>query len=181
MKLQWQHTSSAPLMSSVTLGEHQQCGHKPAQGIALGNRVKRNVPSPNGAAQSPRRMTTHGFPCARDAGLSRPFVFTPRAATSRHLNRVVRPAIRCCGMILPDAPVTFTPDQIAQLNRQLSQMRHDINNALALVMAAVEMMRLKPELAERMTATLLSQPQRITDLVQQFSVEWETLAGIRRE
>jgi isopentenyl diphosphate isomerase/L-lactate dehydrogenase-like FMN-dependent dehydrogenase len=84
-------------------------------------------------------------------------------------------------MILPDAPVTFTPDQIAQLNRQLSQMRHDINNALALVMAAVEMMRLKPELAERMTATLLSQPQRITDLVQQFSVEWETLAGIRRE
>jgi hypothetical protein len=33
----------------------------------------KSVPSPNGAAQSPRRMTTHGFPCARAAGLSRPF------------------------------------------------------------------------------------------------------------
>ena len=83
-------------------------------------------------------------------------------------------------MILPDAAVTFTPEQIAQLNEQLSRMRHDINNSLALIMAAGEMIRLKPELVEKMTTTLLSQPQRITDLVQQFSVEWEPLAGIRR-
>ncbi len=84
-------------------------------------------------------------------------------------------------MILPDAPVTFTPEQIAQLNQQLSRMRHDINNSLSLVMAAAEMIRLKPELIEKMTATLLSQPQRITDLVQQFSAEWEAMARIRRE
>jgi hypothetical protein len=84
-------------------------------------------------------------------------------------------------MILPDAAVTFTPEQIAQLNEQLSRMRHDINNSLALIMAAGEMIRLKPELVEKMTTTLLSQPQRITALVQQFSAAWETLAGIRRE
>ena len=84
-------------------------------------------------------------------------------------------------MILPDAAVTFTPEQIAQLNEQLSRMRHDINNSLALIMAAGEMIRLKPELVEKMMTTLLSQPQRITALVQQFSAAWETLAGIRRE
>ena len=84
-------------------------------------------------------------------------------------------------MILPDAAVTFTPEQIAQLNEQLSRMRHDINNSLALIMAAGEMIRLKPELVEKMTTTLLGQPQRITVLVQQFSAAWETLAGIRRE
>jgi hypothetical protein len=48
-------------------------------------------------------------------------------------------------------------------------------------MAAGEMIRLKPELVEKMTTTLLGQPQRITALVQQFSAAWETLAGIRRE
>ena len=38
-------------------------------------------------------------------------------------------------MLLPAQPVTLTPEQIAELNKKLSTMRHDINNSLALVLA----------------------------------------------
>ena len=57
-------------------------------------------------------------------------------------------------MGLPSQPVTLTVEQLAELNRSLSNMRHDINNHLSLIMAAVELIRHKPQMAERMLTTL---------------------------
>jgi len=34
-------------------------------------------------------------------------------------------------MPLPDQPVTLVPEQVAELNRKLSVMRHDVNNNLS--------------------------------------------------
>jgi len=84
-------------------------------------------------------------------------------------------------MVLPEQPVTLTAEQIAALNRELITMRHEINNKLALVLAAVELIRAKPELAERMIATLLEQPGKITHAVQKFSAEFEKSCGLKRE
>ena len=42
-------------------------------------------------------------------------------------------------MGLPSQPVTLTVEQVSELNRKLSAMRHDINNNLSLVMAAMSM------------------------------------------
>ena len=53
-------------------------------------------------------------------------------------------------MGLPSQPVTLTVAQIDELNRKLSTMRHDVNNNLSLIMAALELMRYKPETAPRM-------------------------------
>ena len=61
-------------------------------------------------------------------------------------------------MGLPTEPVILTPEQLAQLNSELSTMRHDINNHLSLIMAAVELIRHKPQMAERMMTTLVEQP-----------------------
>ena len=47
--------------------------------------------------------------------------------------------------------VNLTAEQIQDLNKQLSTMRHDINNYLSLVLAAAEVIRRKPEAVERMT------------------------------
>ena len=83
-------------------------------------------------------------------------------------------------MPLPSQPVTLTVEQLADLNRKLSAMRHDINNHLSLIIAAAELIRHKPETAERMLATLVEQPPKIADSLRKFSVEFEQTLGITR-
>jgi hypothetical protein len=83
-------------------------------------------------------------------------------------------------MPLPSLPVTLTVEQIAELNRKLSSMRHDINNHLSLIIAAVELIRHKPATADRMLATLAEQPSRIADALKMFSADFEGVLGITR-
>ena len=83
-------------------------------------------------------------------------------------------------MGLPTKPVTLTVDQVTELNRQLSNMRHDINNQLSLIMAAAELIRKKPQTSERMIATLLEQPPKITSAIGKFSVDFERTLGVTR-
>jgi hypothetical protein len=83
-------------------------------------------------------------------------------------------------MPLPSQPVTLTVEQLAELNGKLSAMRHDINNQLSLIIAAVELIRHKPQMAERMMATLVEQPPRIADSLAKFSAEFERALGITR-
>jgi hypothetical protein len=84
-------------------------------------------------------------------------------------------------MALPTKPVTLTVAQLDELNRKLSTMRHDINNHLSLVVAAVELIRHKPQMAERMIATLVEQPPKISETIGKFSAEFEKAFGITRQ
>jgi hypothetical protein len=83
-------------------------------------------------------------------------------------------------MRLPSEPVTLTPEQVGELNRKLATMRHDINNQLSLIMAALELIHYKPETGERMMAMLSEQPPRISTTLRQFSSEFEQTLGISR-
>jgi len=83
-------------------------------------------------------------------------------------------------MGLPTQPVTLTVADIDELNRKLSTMRHDVNNNLSLIMAALELMRYKPETAQRMLATLAEQPPKITKTVGEFSSAFEKTLNITR-
>ncbi len=83
-------------------------------------------------------------------------------------------------MPLPKQSVTLTVEQIGELNRKLSTLRHDVNNNLALVVAASEIIRRKPESAERMWNGLVEKPQKIAEAVAQFSRDLETALGITR-
>ena len=83
-------------------------------------------------------------------------------------------------MGLPSQPVTLTVEQLTELNRQLANMRHDINNNLSLVVAAAELIRHKPAVAERMMATLAEQPGKITTAINKFSTSFEQTLGITR-
>ena len=82
-------------------------------------------------------------------------------------------------MSLPEQPITLTVEQIAALNRALGEMRHDINNYATLVLAAVELIRTKPDLTERMITTLLEQPARISQAMQKFSEALENSFDIK--
>lgn len=83
-------------------------------------------------------------------------------------------------MGLPNQPVTLTVEQIGELNRKLSSLRHDTNNHLSLILAAVELVRHKPQLADRMLATMTEQPAKIADGLAGFSAEFEKTLGITR-
>ena len=77
-------------------------------------------------------------------------------------------------------PVALTVTEIQDLNQQLATMRHDINNYLSLMMAAVELIQRKPEAITRMTPTLMDQPAKIADVVRKFSTTFENKFGIQR-
>ena len=83
-------------------------------------------------------------------------------------------------MGLPSQPITLNVEQIDELNRKLATMRHDINNTLSLITAAVELIRYKPEMTQRMMTTLMEQPQKIGNSLTQFTTEFERAVGISR-
>jgi hypothetical protein len=83
-------------------------------------------------------------------------------------------------MDLPGQPVNLSAEQVEELNRKLSQMRHDINNMLSLIIAAVELIRTKPHMVERMVETVLEQPSRITASMAEFSGDFERMFGIKQ-
>ena len=84
-------------------------------------------------------------------------------------------------MGLPSQPITLSVEQVAELSRKLATMRHDINNTLSLITAAVELLRVKPQMAERMMTTLMEQPPKINSTITEFSKEFERMLGILRE
>jgi hypothetical protein len=84
-------------------------------------------------------------------------------------------------MGLPIQPVTLSAEQIDELNRKLSTMRHDINNNLSLIIAALELIQHKPEVAERMIATIGQQPPKIGAALSKFSAEFEKAMGVTRK
>jgi hypothetical protein len=84
-------------------------------------------------------------------------------------------------MALPQTPVTLTPEQVAELNEKLATTRHDINNNLSLIVAAVELLRRKPELAPRMIESISQQPDKIIAQMRAFSAEFEQTLGITKD
>ena len=83
-------------------------------------------------------------------------------------------------MGLPNEPKTLTVEQLVDLDRKLAEMRHDVNGHLSLIIAANELIRLKPETAGRSAPTLSEQPMKIKDALTRFSMEFDKLLGITR-
>jgi hypothetical protein len=83
-------------------------------------------------------------------------------------------------MGLPNEPITLSVEKVTDLNLQFATMRHDINNHLSLIMAAVELIRYKPEMAEKMMATLVEQPPKISAALRKFSIEFDRALGITK-
>lgn len=84
-------------------------------------------------------------------------------------------------MGLPTESVTLTVPQIGELNQKLSTMRHNVNNNLALLVAALELIRRKPDLAMKMVDSMAQQPDKMNEEIQRFSVEFEKAFRITRD
>src|SRR5262245_7260196 len=105
----------------------------------------------------------------------------PRSHASLWIEVDSRPTrLHRCAMELPTKAVTLSVEQIRHLNQQLSNMRHDINNHLSMIVAVAEVMRINPETGQRMAATLSEQPPKIARQMERFSAEFEAMFGITR-
>jgi hypothetical protein len=75
----------------------------------------------------------------------------------------------------------LTENQIVGLHEKLRKMRHDVNGRLANIVAAAELIRLRPESTAERLQILLDQPHKAADSISQFSREFEELFGLKRE
>lgn len=81
-------------------------------------------------------------------------------------------------MSLPSEPVTLSVEQIAELRQKLADLRHDVNNKVALMLSAVEMIRRRPESTGEMLDSFARQPQKLLDAVAEFSTALEATLKI---
>ena len=84
-------------------------------------------------------------------------------------------------MGVPNTRAEMTPEQVTELNKKLGHMRHEINNQLSLIVAALELIRFRPEMRDRMLGTVSEQPPKIMAEIAKFSSEFEQSFGITRD
>ena len=81
-------------------------------------------------------------------------------------------------MRAPTEPVNLSVEEVAVLAKSFSTMRHDVNNQLALIMAAAELLRAKPQMADRLAQTLSEQPPKISAALNKYCDDFQTAFGV---
>jgi hypothetical protein len=81
---------------------------------------------------------------------------------------------------IPKGPVTLTEEQILALHAEFRKMRHDVNGRLANIVAAAELMRLRPESTSERLKLLLEQPHKAAESMGEFSRQFEAELGLIR-
>jgi hypothetical protein len=64
---------------------------------------------------------------------------------------------------------TVSPEDLVQLQRKFSEIKHSINNALAVMMALSEMSQRRPDYAEKLASTVLTKAPQIVSSLQEFT------------
>jgi predicted short-subunit dehydrogenase-like oxidoreductase (DUF2520 family) len=74
---------------------------------------------------------------------------------------------------------TLSPDELAQLQKKFSEIKHSINNALAVMMALSEMSQRRPDYAQKLATTVLSKAPQIVSSLQEFTQILNEKAGVK--
>jgi hypothetical protein len=85
------------------------------------------------------------------------------------------------GTYKSSGPVALTENQIVALHEKLRTMRHDVNGRLANIIAAAELMRLRPDSATERLPMLLEQPHQAAESIARFSQQFEEVFGLKLE
>jgi hypothetical protein len=74
---------------------------------------------------------------------------------------------------------TLSPEELAQLQKKFSEIKHSINNALAVMMALSEMSQRRPDYAEKLATTVLSKAPQIVSSLQEFTLALNEKTGAK--
>ena len=70
---------------------------------------------------------------------------------------------------MSDQLSSIPQEELAQLQKKFSEIKHSINNALAVMMALSEMSQRRPDYAEKLASTVLSKAPQIVTSLQEFT------------
>jgi hypothetical protein len=82
---------------------------------------------------------------------------------------------------MSDPAAVVTAEELGQLQKKFSEIKHSINNALAVMMALSEMSQRRPDYAEKLASTVLTKAPQIVSSLQEFTQALNEKAGPRPE
>ena len=74
---------------------------------------------------------------------------------------------------------TVTAEELGELQKKFSEIKHSINNALAVMMALSEMSQRRPDYAEKLASTVLAKAPQIVSGLQEFTQLLNEKAGVK--
>ncbi len=72
-------------------------------------------------------------------------------------------------------------EELKQLQAKFSEIKHSINNALAVIMALSEMSQRRPDYSEKLATTVLTKAPQIVSSLQEFTQLLNEKAGPKAE
>jgi uncharacterized protein YpiB (UPF0302 family) len=82
---------------------------------------------------------------------------------------------------MSDPAAAVTAEELTQLQKKFSEIKHSINNALAVMMALSEMSQRRPDYAEKLASTVLTKAPQIVTSLQEFTQALNEKAGPKPE
>ena len=80
-----------------------------------------------------------------------------------------------------EAGTSVSQEELVALQRKFSEIKHSINNALAVMMALSEMSQRRPDYSEKLATTVLSKAPTIVSSLQEFTQALNDKFGPRSE
>src|ERR1043166_5783473 len=81
--------------------------------------------------------------------------------------------------LMSESTRELTSEDFAELQKKFSEIKHSINNALAVMMALSEMSQRRPDYAEKLATTVLSKAPQIVSSLQEFTQALNEKAGVK--
>ena len=79
---------------------------------------------------------------------------------------------------MSEAAGSVSTEELVQLQRKFSEIKHSINNALAVMMALSEMSQRRPDYSEKLASTVLTKAPQIVSSLQEFTQALNAKAGV---
>ena len=76
---------------------------------------------------------------------------------------------------------TISHAELKELQAKYSEIKHSVNNALAVIMALSEMSQRRPDYAEKLASTVLTKAPQIVSSLQEFTEALNEKAGPKTE
>lgn len=74
---------------------------------------------------------------------------------------------------------SLSHEELVELQKKFSEIKHGINNALAVMMALSEMSQRRPDYAEKLATTVLTKAPQIVSNLQEFTALLNEKAGVQ--
>jgi len=82
---------------------------------------------------------------------------------------------------MTDSARTISQQELVELQKKFSEIKHGINNALAVMMALSEMSQRRPDYSEKLALTVLAKAPQIVSGLQEFTQALNEKAGPKPE